>query len=424
MNEKPPPIPNMPDVQYPAYRWFVLFALSMVAMATVANIVAPATMIGEISKTTGLSMGVAAIAAMGMIDLSTGLSGLIGGFCADRFGVGKVWIAGFILLIIGSLLLPVYGNTFMGIALIRILHGCGAGPIIATSPLVAMQWFPPKDRGLIIGVQGTMISVGAASSLMFVPSIFAATGSWSTALAWMALYSTIGLLISIAITVGRKPPVMDMPPPPDGDALGLGEIRRILLKPMTLAALAAGFFFSWEVRAFNDLIPNYLAVAQPAGLGMGPVSAGKMMSVVQIGFMIGPLIGGFLVERIFRGSVRFLLMMVFAISAVAAYALVVPSVVADATVLLGALAVCGFAMSIASPQIMTFVVHTYPQHLVGKLGGIIMGFNILGGVAGVGACSYALHISGGYHTTIQLIALAPLLGCVAAFFLFNRKVEA
>lgn len=414
----------MNEMQYPKYRWFVLLALSLVAMATVGNIVAPATMIGEIAKTTGLSMGVAAIAAMGMIDLSTGLSGLVGGFAADRWGVGKVWMAGFALLILGSLLMPFYGDSFWGLSLIRVLHGCGAGPIVATSPLVAMQWFPPKDRGMIIGVQGTMVSVGAGFSLMFVPRMFELTGQWPVALAWMAALSTLGLVMAIALTAGPKPPAPPKPaapPPPKPGALGLGELLGLLRQPSTVAAVLCGFFFSWEVRAFNDLIPNYLAVAQPVGIGLGPLRAGETMSVVQLPFMIGPLIGGFLADRVFRGSIRLLIMACFIVSAIAAYALGLPGVTGSYALLLVALSVCGFAMSITSPQVMTFVIKNNPEHMVGKLGGIIMGCSILGGVAGVAACSWALHHSGGYAETIALIAIAPVLAAFAAIFLVSRK---
>ncbi len=403
------------------YRWFVLAILSVVSIATVGNIVAPATMLGEIAKTSGLSQGGAGFAAMGMIDLSTGLSGLVGGFAADRFGVGRVWVVSFVLLVVGSLLIPAYGNTFIGLSAIRVLHGCGAGPIIATTPLVAAQWFPPNNRGLVIGVQGTSVSIGAALSLLFVPAVFEATGRWQSALAAMALFSVVGLVMSLVLALGRRAPAYHGEPPPGhGTVLGFGELMQVLVQPPVIAAIVCGFAFSWAVRAFNDLIPNYLGTAAPTGLGFGPVRAGKIMSIVQLAFMVGPLIGGVLVDRVFRGSVRAVIMLGFLICSGAAYMLSLPAVDASWALLMTSLLVCGFAMSITAPQVMTYIVKTQPERVIGKLGGIAMGFSILGGVAGVAACSYALHESGRYHSTILLIAAAPLVGAVASLLLVGR----
>lgn len=415
----------MTEIAYPGYRWFVLLALGVAAAATIGNIVAPATLIGEIAKTTGISMGAVALATMGMLDLSTGLSGLVGGVCADRFGVGKVWMVSFSLMLVGALLMPVFGDTFGGLATLRFLQGCGAGPVIATLPIGAMRWFPSRNRGMVIGVQGTMVSVGAAGSMLFVPTMFQATGQWSHALAWMAVFSLAGLAMAVAITLGPRPPADPHAPDASGGhgMLEAGELKQVLLMPATLAALACGFFFTWQVRSFSDMIPSFLAADKPSGLGMGPLGAGGLMSAVQIAFMIGPLIGGFLTDRVFRGSARMLIILCFLVSAAATYALTMPLVTLDPARLFAVLLVCGFAMSITSPQVMTFIVKSHRPHVIGKLGGLLMAGNIIGGLVGVAACSYALHHTGQYHWTILLIALAPMGGVLAAAFLVPTRVE-
>lgn len=413
----------MNEIVYPRWRWFALIAMGAAAAATIANIVAPATLIGEIAKSDGISMGAAALATMGMLDLSTGLSGLVGGFLADRFGFGRIWLASFTMMIIGALLMPIFGHTFAGLAAVRLLQGCGAGPVIATLPMGAMRWFPPHNRGIVIGVQGTMVSVGAAGSLLFVPAVFQLTGQWTQALAWMAVFSGAGVLAALVMVLGPKPPVAEGAPDARGGhgALAAGELKRVLMLPATLGAMACGFFFTWHLRSFNDMIPAFLASDRPAGLGLGPMGAGSIMSVVQIAFMVGPLLGGLLTDKIFRGSARMLIMLGFLIASVSTYALVSPVVTSNPTLLFALLLTCGLTMSITSPQVMTFVVKSHPPHVIGRLGGLLMAFNILGGLVGVGAGSYALHVSGAYHWTIVLISLAPIGGIISAAFLVAPK---
>jgi len=411
---------RMTEIEYPRFRWIALLAMGVAAGATIANVVAPATLIPEIARRTGISMGAAALGTMGTLDLSTGSSALIGGFLADRFGFGRVWLVCFAMMIAGALLMPLCGDSFGGLAALRLLQGFGAGPVVATLPMGAMRWFPARDRGIVIGVQGTMVSLSAAGTMLFVPAMFQRSGDWSHALAWVALFSLAGLLAALVMAFGPQPPAD--PHAPDargrhGAPPSRGEMGRVLRLPATLAAIACGFLFTWQQRAFNDMVPAFLASDPPAGLGHGPLGAGVMMSAVQVAFMIGPLLGGVLTDRVFRGSARVLIAGCFALSGAAAAALLLPAVQHDGRLLAATLLACGFAMSITSPQVMTFIVKRHPPQIIGKLGGILMACNIVGGLVGVALCAYALHVSNAYTWTLALIAAAPLLGVFAALFL-------
>jgi MFS family permease len=105
----------------------------------------------------------------------------MGGRIIDRLGPYNVWAGCSTLLIIGALLFPVIGDTVIGMLFIRLIHGFGAGPIMATAPLVAAQWFSLEERAVVIGFQGATVAVGAIISLNFVPFMFRATGSWQAA---------------------------------------------------------------------------------------------------------------------------------------------------------------------------------------------------------------------------------------------------
>lgn len=413
----------MPEQEYTPYRWFVLVALACASAATVSIILSPVTMVGAISKTTGLSMGAATFAAMGTIDLSTALSGLAGGFAAARFGVWRVWIVGLLTLIAGSLLLPTLGNGFWGIAVIRFIHGCGAGPIIATTPMIAAEWFPPSNRGTVIGVQGTMVSVGAILSLTFVPFIFGQTAHWHTAVASAAIFPAFTLALVLMLT--RGPAALKAAPSQKPKAGGLldSELRRVLMWPGTWALVLCSFSFSWEIRTFNDLIPSYLAVSRPMGVGLGPQRSGDIMAFVQIAFGLGPLAGGFLTDRIFKGRVLPVIVIGCALSAAAIYALHIRSVTDQVTTLTIALLASGIGMSVTLPQVMTFVSKEFPERMVGKLGGILMGCGILGGVTGVSICSYVLHVTGAYQLVVILVALAPASGGATAVLLLRRPPQ-
>ena len=412
----------MEEVIYPKYRWFILVTLCIVQATAVMALVCPTTMIGEISRTMGLDMGVITQITMVAVQIIIGISAFFGGGAVDHFGAYRVWTGCSILFIIGSLLVPVIGNTMWGMLLIRLIQGFGAGPIMATSPLVAAQWFPPRERGIIIGFQGAAVSAGAIVSLNFVPFVFQRTGSWQAALSWLVVFFVITLILSLIVVLGPKPPEKNVTLHPDISGVKKGDIIKAFRLPATWSALFCGLWFSWVVRIFNDVITNYLAVDPPVGAGLGPAGAGGMMSGVNAVFIITALASGFILEKVFRGRLKALVLLGFILSAVLWFSIKFPAVYSNILILSACMWLGAFGIALTSPLIMTFISKSYPEGIMGKLGGLMIVFNQAGIFIGIAAGSLALSITGSYDVAIYLVGAGSFLGFLSAFLLKEPKI--
>jgi MFS family permease len=408
----------MEDAGYPKYRWFILVSLCIVQATAVMALVSPVTIIGEISRTIGVDMGMTTQIIMVAVNIFVGISAFFGGGIIDRLGAYKVWAGCSVLFIAGTLFIPVIGHTVPGILAVRLIQGFGAGPIMATAPLVAAQWFPPKERGIVIGFQGALVSIGAITSMTFVPFVFQKTGNWQTALAWLNIFFVITLILSIIVAVGPEPPVKEVMRHPE---LSEFDIKKAYKLPATWAALSASLWFNWVVGIFRDVLTNYLSVDPPVGVGLGPLKAGSAMSGVNLAFFIAAVSSGVILEKVFRGKARFPVMLGFIIPAFLWFSIRFSFIYSNTITLIVCMVVGAFGVALTSPLILTFFAKNYPEGIMGKLGGQITTINIAGTLIGEGVGSYALSVTGCYDIAINLVGAGAFMGFLSAFFLKEPK---
>ncbi|MBN1626377.1 MAG: MFS transporter [Deltaproteobacteria bacterium] len=409
------------QIQYPGFRWFVLTTLCIVTATSAMIMIAPTPIIEAISKTMGLSRGEVSGITMVTFNLFLALSAIAGGALIDRFGVLRVWFACLILLIAGVALVPYVGDTGRGMTLIRVLMGCGTGPIMAAIVTVAAQWFPMKERGIVTGIQGFSVSLGIFLGFRIVPQLFTSTGNWQTAFAWLNVGNFAALILTLIVALGPRPP-LEKQDTVEAPQTGGSDFRLALLQIATWAGIACGFLNSWEYQAFNDLIPNYLAIDPPVGIGLGVIGAGNLMSICTIAYMIGSILSGVISEKFFSGRSMPVVILGFLISAVFAFAVKYPYMYSNKTILLVCLILIGFWAAVINPQVCAFIAKNYPEHISGKIAGIAMALFGFGATLGLSAGSYALHKTGLYMMSINLVAAAALLGVIAAFFMKPPKV--
>jgi MFS family permease len=385
-------------------------------------LVCPATMIGEISKTMGTDMGIVTQITMVSVNIFIGISAFLGGGIVDRFGAYRVWVWCSAFFIVGSLLVPVIGNYVWGMLLIRLIHGFGAGPIMATSPLVAAQWFHPRERGIVIGFQGATISAGTIISMIFVPFVFQKTGDWQTALAWLAVFFVLMLILSIVVAAGPKPPLKKAEPCfCEQLSTRESDIKKAYNLPATWAAILCSLWFYWVVGIFRDVLTNYLSVDPPIGVGLGPLKAGAFMSGVNVVFTVASVTSG-IILILFKGRVRPLVMTGFILPAILWFAIKFPIIHNNTNMLTCCMWVGGFGIALTNPLLMTFFAKNYPEGIMGKLGGLIVVFNMVGNLVGEGAGAYALSATGTYNVAFILLGAAAFSGFISAIFLKEPTV--
>ncbi|MGC3954539.1 MAG: MFS transporter [Propionicimonas sp.] len=410
------------EATYKPFRWFILATLIVVVAVQAMALISPAPLIGEMMATMpDLSAGQITWMTMGTWNLFVALAAIGGGVLLDRFGFIPLYIAGISLIMIGWLLMPVWGDSFWGMTALRTIQAIGGGPIMGAGVYVAATCFPSRERSIATGALGFAMSVGIAAGLSLSPANFAATGNWQQALFNLWPFGVVAIVMSLVVAFGPKvAPEQAAPATDQAPVSNAALFKKALLTPVTWAAIGCVVLASWFNQAFNDMTPGYLALDAPVGLGLGPAGS-NLLAVAQFGQMIGAVVIGIIVERLFRGNVRPPVMIGFSMLALGSLALLTPAINANQGPLTASLLVTLFFFAWINPAALGYIAKHYPAEITGKLGGLAQGVGIFGGLAGVAAGSAALHATGFYTVSTWIMFAACIGGLVVSLFLKARK---
>ena len=78
---------------------------------------------------------------------------------ADMKGKKPIYTAGFIIFTIGSFLCGVAPNI-LTLIVFRVIQALGATMILSLGMAIVTEAFPPSERGMALGITGTMVSIG------------------------------------------------------------------------------------------------------------------------------------------------------------------------------------------------------------------------------------------------------------------------
>jgi EmrB/QacA subfamily drug resistance transporter len=102
------------------------------------------------------------------------------GRAGDLFGHKRIYIAGFVLFVIGSALCGMARSATALIGL-RVIQALGAAMLMGTGPAILTRSFPANERGKALGALGTFTYLGLTAG----PSL----GGWlATAFSWRAVF--------------------------------------------------------------------------------------------------------------------------------------------------------------------------------------------------------------------------------------------
>jgi len=402
---------------YPNFRWFVLLALVVATAASTVLMIAPAPLMGEVAHHLHLHPGAATGIIMGIWNILGATSCLVAGFLVDRFGVNKLMIAGCIIFIIPTLLFPFAGDNLKLIILLRAIQACGVGPVTSILGPLAATWFPVDQRGAVAGIQGVATSGGVLIGFLVSPKTFMATHSWLATMGWMTIAPIIALILCVAIPFGPKPPAFQDELDEAGKQEAQGAFAKALKTPTTWLLIACVFISCWFFTGTNDLTPGYIAIAKPTGLGYGPVTAGKLMGIYQIFFMIGGFLVGALFTKVFKGSARAAMGIGFLVSALVICTIMLPGVYQSVGTLGAVLPLAAFFAAWVMPSAMAFISINYHHSIVGRVTGLAFGIGLYAGIPGIIVGSSLLTKTGNYHASITLVTCVAVLGAVLAQFI-------
>lgn len=407
------------SIQDPRFRWLVLIAACLGLAAMQIDMIAYAPLLGDVAKDLRIDMG-AATNLMAVFLFTTSIAFIVGGFLCDRYGIMFLIILGLLCASVPAASMPWIGTSYKAVLWARIIQGFSAGFLLCTMAPIVAVWFPLPEKGLASGLMSGSVSLGSAIGVLAAPAVFLASRNWQQT---AALLSILGwLALPLALGCRHKSQAFEAQSQSREASSTEGTaFKQALSAPITWGGVLVTFFSAWCLQTFWNLTPTYFAIDKPIGIGFGPMLSGKLMLAVMIAGMIGPVIGGVIQDKFFRGNAKPILLIGFILSSVFTYAILSPVVYTNMVVLVVCLILVGSGVAFLYPALVVIISGAYPIHIVGKMIGLWMGIGALGGATGMFVSGLAVAKFGNYNAAITQIALAAVVGFVFALFLVRPK---
>jgi len=403
------------------FRWVVLGQILIVTFSSAMIMISFAPLMGIVAKDLGISIGTASFGFMGLHMLATAVSCAIAGYLIDRFRVFSVINASMVLLVVSNALLPWLGHSYWTTVAIRIAEAAGCAPVwVAIGPAVAL-WFPRREAGAATGLQSMVMSFGVMFGLVVSPHLALSAGSWQRGIAWMSVGLGVATVFVFSVSqMAKKHSPAAPAEPPTSEPAGIFALLGTRPFLAGMIGLSCGV---WTLQTFNSLTPGYLAVLPPMGLGLGALTAGKLMTTVLLAGIVASLVGGLLVDKVFGGRARPVVLTGFVLVAVTPVLMTVPHIASQRSALTLCLILIGTGTPFINPVILGFAAKTFSPSMVGKVVGSWMSVAMFSGAVGVMLGSAALGSTGAYRLPMETISAVAVAGLVAALFIYPRQSD-
>lgn len=400
---------------YPAMRWIVLLAGGIACLAGNMYMISFASILTDIAKDLNIDIG-RATHFMSMFMLSGSIAIIVGGMLCDRFGILFVLTLSALFASGGALLMPLMGHQYSTALVARVFEGMGTGFAFSLmSPIMAI-WFPPKEQGIAAGLLGMAVALGAVISYPLSTGIFEATGNWQVMSAWISIVGWVGLVLTIILITTPKPTLPSQARAEASSSSG-DALRQQLAEPMTWICTLVVFFAAWQLQTIFNITPTYLAADTPLGLGLGYMTASKLMLMASIAGVFAPIVSGILQDKVFKTNARAFMFIGYALCCIFMYLLLLPVITGSNAFLLVCIILAATGIAVLYAALPLFVSLNYPLQVIGKVFGIIFGLGGFGGAVGLFAAGAAVNAKGNYHLAVTLISLSALVGFIMVFFL-------
>jgi len=338
-------------------RWAILalVTLAYAAAALAALAVAPlAPFLRDDLRLTRVEVGL----LLPAVYLGGVLMSLPAGWLTDRLGVRPTLALGVALT--GALVALATVSASLPLLLLCLV-GAGFGFSVgnpATGKAV-VEWFPPRERGMAMGIKQTGLTLGGIAGALLLPALVVELG-WRDALAIAGAFAALGGLAVVALyrsparKVGVPAPVRPR----------LSEIGVFLARRGVRVLFAGAFLLSM----MQSSLLAYFALYAKESFDVSAVVAGQLLALAQAGGAVSRLGWGLVSDRVLGGRRR-------------------PGVVA--TALVGAGASIAFALGDALPRVLLWILA--PVAGVGAFGWVGLYFAL---VAEIGGARYAGLLTG------------------------------
>jgi sugar phosphate permease len=212
------------------------------------------------------------------------------GIATDRLGERLVLVTG--LAACGAALLgAAFASGFYALAALLALAGLTGASVQSASGRAVMHWFPPRQRGLALGIRQTAIPLSGFAIALTLPPVVRAGGTGS-GFAAMGIACLAGSLVGgLAIREGPRPEpapegAVELPPLRDRRIWRLSLGSALVLAPQLCVAGFAVLFLHEHRDLSASTAAAVLAAMQLLAIG-GRIGAGRWSDLR--GSRVGPL---------------------------------------------------------------------------------------------------------------------------------------
>ncbi len=241
--------------------------------------------------------------------LTTTSTLLIMGKLSDWLGRRSMYITGFAIFVLGSLLCGLSWNI-VSLVGFRVVQGLGAAMIFAIAPAIISDTFSPQERGQALGLMGAIVAAGSSTGPV-VGGLLLGKFGWSSI---FFVNVPIGLIAiwRASVVLPRSPKLPRQPFDLLGAGLFLVGVTTLLTgldfgpepdygwqHPLVLGLLGTGFvllglFFYWESRTPSPMLQLGLFKIRPyttaiVAAWLGFVASGGNLFIIP--FFLQQLLG-------------------------------------------------------------------------------------------------------------------------------------
>jgi MFS family permease len=222
------------------------------------------------------------------------LMALPAGWLVDRLGVRRTLALG--QAFTGCMVALAGASDSMPVMLLcLLLGGFGFSVMNPATSKAVVEWFPPRTRGVAMGIKQTGLTLGGVVGSLVLPPLAVRAG-WGDALGVAGVASVVA---AVVVALAYRSPVVARGRLPT-EWPRFVEVTDFLRRPGLLVVFGCGFALSVAQAS----LLAYLVLFARDTYSVSAVAAGQVLALAQAGGTAGRLAWGFISDRVFAGRRR------------------------------------------------------------------------------------------------------------------------
>jgi len=321
------------------------------------------------------------------------LAALPAGVLADRYGIKRVGVVSFLLIVAGTVAVA-GGGSFASLAAGRIAAGVGAAGLVIVAPQGIAQLFRGRRIGSAMGIYNTALPVGFITALNAFPWIASKWG-WRSGVLTAAAFSAAVLVVFLVVFQEREL---------EAHTERSGIEARNERGPIILVSLCWAFCQASVLSLFT-FAPDFMV-----GKGISLKSAGFNTSLVTLGpLCLSPFVGRY-VDRM-RHSEKLI------VAGGLGTALLLLSIPFSGSYVAFLMLAVGICAALIPASVYSLTANVMSQRQLGFAFGLLAMANNAGVFVGPQLVGICLDAVGSYTAGFALMALFAVLTAVMALVL-------